>query len=102
MGTVDCGDASSTKDPTMSRLEADKQRELWNDIARNRKKNGVRISYSTGDTRIYRHSAFQRSLDQDIREKNVEFSVSSGLPIYCMYDWKDGEGKHSHTAYSLV
>lgn len=23
-GSVDCGDASSTKDPTMSRLEADK------------------------------------------------------------------------------
>ena len=37
---VHCGDASSTKDPTMSRLEADKQRELWNDIARNRKKRG--------------------------------------------------------------
>ena len=49
------GDASSTKDPTMSRLEADKQRELWNDIARNRKKGGsgagparIEVSYSTG------------------------------------------------------
>lgn len=38
--SVYCGDASSTKDPTTSRLEADKQRELWNDIARNRKKWG--------------------------------------------------------------